>query len=75
MNNELTTMAQAITYRREIGKPVEDEEMAKILEHLILLGMRVGVESGMKFHTKETKKRLTKVIRETEQDLETFKLL
>tara|TARA_R100000963_G_C4628987_1_gene94505 strand:- start:661 stop:921 length:261 start_codon:yes stop_codon:yes gene_type:complete len=65
--NHLHSIAEAIKARGESINPVEQDEMQKILECVMTLGFKIGVNEGMKYENKEAQKRLRSLARETER--------
>jgi hypothetical protein len=63
--SQLGLIAEAIKARGETPHPVEPEEMEKVLEFVMTLGFKMGVNEGMKYENGESMKQLKSLTRET----------
>tara|TARA_R110000824_G_scaffold166405_2_gene343172 strand:+ start:1218 stop:1448 length:231 start_codon:yes stop_codon:yes gene_type:complete len=55
---ELGSIAAAIKSRSETPNPVEPAEMEKVLEFVMTMGFKIGINEGMKYQNKEARKSL-----------------
>ena len=65
--SQLGLIAEAIKARGESINPVEPEEMEKVLEFVMTLGFKIGVNEGMKYENGESMKQLKSLTRETKR--------
>tara|TARA_R100001244_G_scaffold38603_1_gene34910 strand:+ start:590 stop:814 length:225 start_codon:yes stop_codon:yes gene_type:complete len=65
--SELASIAAAIKARGETPHPVEPAEMEKVLEFVMTLGFKLGVNEGMKYENGESMKQLKSITRETKR--------
>tara|TARA_R100000458_G_scaffold16384_2_gene14058 strand:- start:1365 stop:1670 length:306 start_codon:yes stop_codon:yes gene_type:complete len=71
MSEHLKTMAEVLEIRNKSINPVGKKEMAKVLETVMLIGFKIGVNQGIKYENSECTKKLRSLEREIKRSAQT----